>query len=127
MGARTPEELSSEFAAAIRAKDVPAALALWSEDAVLIGADGTPIRGHGAIEPALHALVDNGVALDIRLAAAFEAGDVAVGTGTLTISGADEAGRPFEHASESIVVYTRGEDGRWRIALDAPWGLPQAR
>ncbi len=125
MSARSPEQLSAEFAAAIEARDVPAALALWSEDAALIQADGNAIRGRAAIEPALRALVDNGVRLGIRLSRAFEAGDVAIGSGTLTISGLDERGRPFEHVSQSLVVYRRGVDGTWRIALDAPWGLPR--
>jgi uncharacterized protein (TIGR02246 family) len=120
----TPQQLSAEFAAAIEARDVPAALALWSHDAALIQADGQAIRGHEAIEPALRALVENGVRLDIRLARAVEAGDVAVGTGTLTITGTDADGRSFEHSSDSIVVYRRSADGGWRIALDAPWGLP---
>jgi uncharacterized protein (TIGR02246 family) len=125
MPAHSPEQLSAEFAAAIEARDVPAALALWSDDAALIQADGRAIRGHAAIEPALRALVENGVRLDIRLSRAFDAGDVAIGTGTLTISGTDPGGQRFEHASNSIVVYRRVADGSWRIALDAPWGLPE--
>jgi uncharacterized protein (TIGR02246 family) len=124
MPAHTPEQLSREFAEAIGARDVHAALALWSEDAALIQADGQAIRGHVAIESALRALVENGIYIDIRLAGAVAAGDVAIGSGTLTMSGVGADGRPFEHRSESVVVYRRGEDDRWRIALDAPWGLP---
>jgi uncharacterized protein (TIGR02246 family) len=125
MAAHTPEQLSGEFAAAIGARDVRAALALWSEEAALIAADGQPIRGHVAIESALRALVENGIDIDIRLAGAVTAGDIAIGSGTLTMRGVDTDGQPFEHRSESVVVYRRDEDDRWRIALDAPWGLPQ--
>jgi uncharacterized protein (TIGR02246 family) len=126
MGTSTPEELGREFAAAIRARDVEAALALWSEQATLIQADGQAIRGRAAIEPALRALIDNGIELDITVASIVTADDVAVGSGTLAISGTGANGEVFEHRSESVVVYRRGEDGRWRIALDAPWGLPRS-
>lgn len=121
----TPQELSEAFAAAIAARDVCAALDLWDEDAALIQADGEAIRGRDAIEPALRALVDNGIALEIDLSRSFQAGDVAVGVGTLTMRGNGHDGERFEQRSDSIVVYRRGPDGRWRIALDAPWGLPR--
>jgi uncharacterized protein (TIGR02246 family) len=123
--ATSPEELSAAFAAAIEARDVDGALALWEADAALIQADGEAVRGREAIEPALRALVENGIALEIDLARAFTAGDVAVGVGTLTMRGNGHDGEPFEQRSDSIVIYRRGPDGHWRIALDAPWGLPR--
>jgi ketosteroid isomerase-like protein len=59
----------------------------------------------------------------IELRGLFVAGDVATATGTLTLSGTGHDGRPFAQSSSSVVVYRRSVDG-WRIALDAPWGLP---
>ena len=122
----TPEELSAAFAAAIAARDVTAALELWDEDAALIQASGEAVRGRAAIEPALRALVENGVSLEINLERSFTAGDVAVGVGTLTMRGHGHDGEPFEQRSDSLVVYRRGSDGGWRIAMDAPWGLPRS-
>jgi uncharacterized protein (TIGR02246 family) len=122
----TPEQLSAAFAAAIATRDVTAALELWAEDAALVQAGGEALRGRDAIEPALSALVHNGVALEIDLVRSFVAGDVAVGLGTLTMRGNGHDGEPFEQRSESLVVYRRGPDGNWRIALDAPWGLPRS-
>jgi uncharacterized protein (TIGR02246 family) len=122
----TPEELSAAFAAAMEARDVAAALELWDHDAALIDAGGEALRGREAIEPALRALIANGIALEIDLVRSFSTGDVAVGVGALTMRGHDHDGEPFEQRSESIVVYRRGPDGRWRIALDAPWGLPRS-
>jgi uncharacterized protein (TIGR02246 family) len=121
----TPEELSAAFAAAIASGDIDAALQMWAEDAALVQAGGEALRGREAIGQALRALVDNGIALQIELAHTFTAGDVAVGVGTLTMRGNGHEGEPFEQRSDSIVVYRRGPDGRWRIALDAPWGLPR--
>ena len=123
--AATPEELAAAFAAAITAGDVPAALELWDADAALVDAGGEAIRGREAIAPVLQALVDNQITLEAVLARAVTTGDLALGVGTLTMRGNGHEGEPFEQRSESIVVYRRGADGRWRIALDAPWGLPR--
>jgi uncharacterized protein (TIGR02246 family) len=122
--AASPEQLSQDFASAINARDVAAAADLWIEDAAIVQPDGQVTRGRDAVASALRALMDNGVTMHIELSGLFEAGDVAAATGTLTLSGSDQDGRPFEHSSSSVVVYSRGADG-WRIALDAPWGLPQ--
>jgi len=83
------------------------------------------VRGREAIEGALRALVEHGVVLQITLRQTFDAGDVALATGTLTMTGNGYDGAPFRARSDALVVYRRGGDGRWRIALDAPWGLPQ--
>jgi uncharacterized protein (TIGR02246 family) len=120
----SPEDLFEAFAATINARDVPAAAELWIEDATIVAADGTTMRGRDAIADALQALVDNGVKLDIEPGKVFIAGDVAVVLGTLTLNGTGADGQPFAQRSNSVVVYSRGPDG-WRIALDAPWGFPQ--
>jgi uncharacterized protein (TIGR02246 family) len=121
--ASSPEDLSQAFAAAMNAHDVGAALELWSDDAAIVQPDGRMTRGRDAIAGALQALVDNGVKLHIELGAIFAAGDVATAIGTLTLNGTGHDGRPFAQSSSSVVVYARAADG-WRIALDAPWGLP---
>jgi uncharacterized protein (TIGR02246 family) len=121
----TPEDLSAAFAAALARGDVEAALEMWVEDATIITADGEPVRGREAIGVALRGLIDNGADVGIELKRTIAAGDVALGLGTLTLSGVGEDGESFRHESSSTVIYTRGADRRWRIALDAPWGLPQ--
>jgi uncharacterized protein (TIGR02246 family) len=124
--AGSPEELSASFARALARGDVNAALELWIEDATILTAAGEPMRGREAIGAALRALVDNGAHVEIELSRTITAGDVAVGLGTLTLSGTATGGAAFRQQSSSTVIYSRGADGRWRIALDAPWGLPDA-
>lgn len=124
MSAASPEALSASFAAAINGGDADAALALWAHDAVIVGADGQSLSGHEQIAPALRALVSNGTQVEIEISRLYVAGDVAVVAGTLTITGTGQTA--FRTRSQSTVVYKRGDDGRWRIALDAPWGLPAA-
>jgi ketosteroid isomerase-like protein len=119
----SPEMLAAAFTAAINAGDVPAALELWLGDGALAQPDGTALRGRGAIESALQALVDNRVTLEIAIAGVLSAGDVAIVHGTLTLNGVGFDGEPYSQSSDSVVVYQRGPEG-WRIAIDAPWGLP---
>jgi uncharacterized protein (TIGR02246 family) len=119
-----PEQVAHAFAAAIARRDVAGALALWREDAAIVAADGSLLRGREQIVRALDALVRNGTDVAVHVARVFEAGGIALATGTLTLSG-DGADGPFQQHSDSTVVYARGADGRWRIALDAPWGLPR--
>jgi ketosteroid isomerase-like protein len=91
----------------------------------IVRPDGDRTRGRAEIAAALKALLDNGVTVKIEVASIFAAGDVAVATGTFNVNGTGADGQPFDSRSSSVVVYTRADDG-WRIALDAPWGLPQA-
>jgi uncharacterized protein (TIGR02246 family) len=120
----TPEQLSAAFAAALGRGDIDAALEMWSEDAAIVDPNGEPVRGRAAIGAALRGLIDNGARVEIELTRTIAAGDVAVGVGTLTLSGNGHDGSRYRQRSSSTVIYRRGEDGRWRIALDAPWGLP---
>ncbi len=126
MPAASPEDLSAAFAAAINSRDVPAALELWSEDAAILTPDGQALRGREAIGAALHALADNGASVQVEVSELFTAGDLALATGTLTLSGLDGEGNPYTQQSQSVVTYLRGADGYWRVAIDAPWGLPSA-
>ncbi len=119
MAAATAGEVAEAFAAAVARRDLDGALSMWSEDAAIVAADGSLLAGRDAIREALRALLSNGTEVRIEVAHIFEAGDVALATGSLTLSG-----EGFEQRSDSSVVYARGADGRWRIALDAPWGLP---
>ncbi len=121
----SPEQIPAALAKAVNERDLDAALALWADDAVIVQPDGSQTRGRDAVALTMQALIDSGVTLDIRLAAVFATGDVATASGTLTLNGTGADGEPFAQRSSSVVVYSRGADG-WRIALDAPWGLPTA-
>jgi uncharacterized protein (TIGR02246 family) len=120
----SPHALAARFAAAINDGDVAAALELWLDDASLVQADGTALQGRATIAPALQALVDHRIAFRVQLTRLFTAGNIALGLGTLTMSGRNGHGEDFEQASSSVVVYARDSAGTWRIAIDAPWGLP---
>jgi uncharacterized protein (TIGR02246 family) len=122
MSASSPEALSAAFAHAINARDVEAALELWIEDAAILRPDGQTVRGLDAIATALHALVDNGANVKVEVSQLFSAGDVALATGTLTLSGSDAHGNPYTQQSRSVVIYCRGQDDRWRLGHRRPLG-----
>jgi uncharacterized protein (TIGR02246 family) len=122
--ASSPEAVSAAFAAAINSRDLDAALELWVADAAIIRPDGDCTRGREAIAPALQALVDHDVTLQIDVANMFAAGEVAIATGTFTLRGTGADGHAFAERSSSVVVYARTANG-WQIAIDAPWGLPR--
>jgi uncharacterized protein (TIGR02246 family) len=125
MHANSPTALSASFAAAMRTGDLESAVALWHPDAAIIQPDGRLVSGREAVAAALKALIDNGVTLTIEIAAVYDAGETALGIGTLTMRASNGGGDgDFEHSSEALVIYRRDDDGGWRIALDAPWGLP---
>jgi ketosteroid isomerase-like protein len=124
MATADPEALPRAFAAAMSAGDVDAALELWVENPLVIQPDGSALRGRVAVEQALRDAVAHGVSFQIDVSAMYVSGDIALTRGTLTLrAGAGEDA--FEHVSHGTVVYARGGDG-WRIAIDAPWGLPAA-
>jgi uncharacterized protein (TIGR02246 family) len=120
----SPAELSAAFAEALAARDVERAMELWVEDPTILTPNGEAVQGRAAITAALRALVENGAEVQIELTRTVAAGDVALGLGTLTLSGIGADGEPFSQRSSSAVIYSRGADGGWRVAIDAPWGLP---
>ncbi len=126
MPTATPADLLAAFLAAVNARDLDAAVELWREDAVIVQPDGRPLRGRQAVAEALRALIESSVELQTEVASIVEAGDIALVSGTLTLSvqNGDAPDGRFTSRSSSVVVYKREPDG-WRIALDAPWGLPQ--
>lgn len=121
----SPAAVTLAFAAAIEAGDLEAALGCWHADAVFVTADGSEVAGAAAIRGVFATLIESGTGFSPAFAGVHVAGDTAVGHGELTLRGRGPDGAPFEASSRFVVVYARDGDGAWRIALDAPWGLPE--
>jgi uncharacterized protein (TIGR02246 family) len=122
----SPAELSAAFAEALAQHDVERAMELWVEEPTILTPAGEAVQGRAAIAAALEVLVANGTDVKIDLRRSITAGDVALGLGTLTLSGIGSDGKPFSQQSTSAVIYKRCSDGAWRVAIDAPWGLPES-
>jgi len=121
----SPAELSTAFAEALARRDVQRAMELWVEEPTILTPSGEEVQGRAAIAAALEVLVANGTDVKIELKRSVTAGDIALGLGTLTLSGIGADGEAFSQSSSSAVIYKRGSDGVWRVAIDAPWGLPE--
>lgn len=122
---RSPAALSAAFGQALARGDLDGAMEMWAEDASIVNPAGEVVKGREAIGAVLAALIDHGAEVGIEVTRIVEAGSVALGLGTLTlgVNGAD--GERFHQRSSSAVIYSRAADGRWQLAIDAPWGLPQ--
>jgi len=123
MAAVGPAEIAQAFTAAINRRDLAAALELWDERACVVAPAGEAIVGRAAIARVLAAMIEHGAQVQIDLGVVHEAGDVALASGTVTVT----AGDGYATRSHALAVYARGGDGRWRLAIDAPWGLPELR
>lgn len=118
----SPAAVSRTFVAAINAGDLPGALRLYDEHAVMLASDGHCARGAQAISELLAGIVSMHVQMETQVTRVVQAGDVAVASERWTMRLRDPDGGSVEQHGESIVLFTRGHDG-WRFAIDAPWGL----
>jgi uncharacterized protein (TIGR02246 family) len=119
--AASPTDLVGKLADAITSGDLPAAAALWEPDACIVAPDGSTLaRGSEAVMSVLGAMIEHGTRFEAEVLDVYTAGDLALVTGDLTLTASDGS----TQRSRSLVVHRRHANGEWRIALDAPWGLP---
>jgi uncharacterized protein (TIGR02246 family) len=111
----------SAWLAAVQSGDVDSALSFWAEDAHVIAPGEPPYIGRDAIRQMLLAgLATLGFSVtwettDIVVA---PSGDVAYsfGTNAFTIPSPDGSLATLE--GQGVVVWRKGEDGRWRCVVD---------
>lgn len=125
MTADSPRAVAQALAEAINAGDAQSVRELWNEDAMVIAPDGSQTVGREAIGRVLEQLVASETKMRIELHMIHATQDTAVALGTLTLTAPNlEGGPPLISRGDSLVVYTRGSDGAWRISIDYPWGAP---
>lgn len=107
---------------AINRGDLPAAVALYEPNAVLVVRPGQVARGAAEIRDALAGFVALKATLRSQAQRVLEAHDVALYLGRWSLRGTDPTGRAVLLSGESTDVLRRQPDGRWLIALDNPWG-----
>lgn len=116
-------DVPATFARAFNAGTPEAVLALYEPDAVLIADGGGEARGE-ALVAALRAHLALGLPIDVRVRRVVEQRDVALLVVDWSIGGEGRDAAPAI-AGVATDVVRRGEDGRWRYAIDNPLGLGQ--
>ena len=123
MGARTPEEVDRQFAAALNAGNVEALVALYEPDATLTPQPGTNVKGHAAIREALSGFIAAKPHITLAPRVVAQTGDLALVSAEwqLNLTGPD--GKPASMGGKSVEVVRRQRDGTWLFAMDEPFGV----
>jgi enoyl-CoA hydratase/carnithine racemase/ketosteroid isomerase-like protein len=120
MSVHDPTELARLFAERASAGDVEGLLALYESDATLVGPDGEPASGEGAMRELLQGLLAATPTITpIGSPEVVMAADVALMSGRFQMSfGGDPGGAGVEGSSTEVA--RRQADGTWLYAIDHP-------
>ena len=116
-----PDEVAQavdEFVAHVNAGELDAAMQHYEADAVFAPEPGTLVEGAPAIRAALAQLIASRAVVRTQGRTVMRSRDLALyqSTWALLVGGA------AVQEAQSSDVLRRGGDGRWRIAIDNPWG-----
>jgi uncharacterized protein (TIGR02246 family) len=120
MAASSPEENGPLFQTLMDTRDLEGLVALYAEDAVLLGEGGTSHVGRDAIREYLKRIFEFEVAPTLHPVAVATEGDLAYERSRWTLTFPDENGKDTQIEGISVVVLRREADGEWRIAIDDP-------
>jgi uncharacterized protein (TIGR02246 family) len=111
--------VNQEFAAAIRAQDASKVGELYTEDALLMPPNESPLRGRAAVVAYFAGLLKGGkVDLALKSGSARLDGSLGYDAGQYRFELAPAGGTPVHDEGKYLVVLRKGPDGRWRMAVD---------
>ena len=119
-------QLRDAWVAAANRDDAAAIGAMYTEDAILIGADGVVNNGRAAIQSALAAQLPATSDLKVTEATAAVSGDVRYETGTYTQRFQTPGGTQTDLSGAYLVVTQKQSDGTWKIVRHGSWANPPA-
>ena len=123
MAARTPEDLDRLFAIALNAGDIEGLVRLYEPEAAMRPGPGQVVQGLAAIRAGLAGFVAMKPTLTITAKVLGQCNEIALMTGTWTLTGTGADGSPVTMAGQSVEVARRQADGTWLYVIDTPWGL----
>lgn len=120
--AEPPESVALAFARAFNARDLDALLALYPAGSVFVPSPGRALTTRDAIRQALEGFLAIGLPIAMAVRHVYGTGDTALLVVDWTIRGTGADGRAVELSGTGTDVVRRGADGRWRYAVDNPFG-----
>ena len=122
MLARTPQEAVDLADAAFNRGDLEGMLAFYEEGAVMLFAPGQLVSGKAAIRGLLKMLLRANLVAKHDRSYVIESGDLALWTSAWSVTGTRPDGTPISQKARGSVIFRRGSDGGWRVAVENPWG-----
>lgn len=117
----TPHDVPAAFAARFKAGE-PALLAdLFPDGSLLVPTPGRPVAGP-EILAGLSAHLGLGLPVEVALRHVYQADDIALLIVDWRIAGVSVEGDEVDITGTATDVVRRGADGRWRYAIDNPFG-----
>ncbi len=114
------EAANATWATSLVAADVPAILANYADDGVMMQSGMPAVSGRAAIEEAMKGMV---AAMKVD-SAAFTmndlkvSGDLAVETGSYRMTMTPTGGAPMNDAGKYVTVWQKQADGSWKVIRD---------
>jgi uncharacterized protein (TIGR02246 family) len=124
--AERPEDVPMVFAERFNSGDAAAVAEVYEGGAVFVPAPGSPLTGQEA-RTANERFLALGVPISVRPRHVYSVGDLALLIVDWVIDGLDRDGRQVHVEGTATDVARRGEDGRWRYAIDNPFGVAQVQ
>ena len=123
MGTPTPQEIHTQFAAALNRGDLEALCDLYEPGATIVPQPGQePVQGLAGIRQVLQGFIAMRTRIDIETVWVVECGDTALLRSRHQLVGAGPDGSPIEMLGSGSAVLRRQADTGWRYVIDHPWG-----
>ncbi len=120
--AERPEDVPAVFAARFNSGDARAVAEVYESGAVFVPEPGSSLTGQ-ELHAANGRFLALGLPITVRPRHVYTTGDVALLIVDWTIDGTDRDGLPVHIEGTATDVARRGQDGRWRYAIDSPFGV----
>ncbi|MGC7094820.1 YybH family protein [Amycolatopsis lurida] len=116
-----PHNHHARYSAAFNAADPAALDSLYEDTAVLVPRPGLPLTGQDREAAGRH-LLSWGLPIQAKTRHTYVAGDLALLIVDWSIRGTATDGTEVDLTGAASDVLRRGADGRWRYAIDNPFG-----
>lgn len=124
MAVQSPEEAVRGMIESFNNRDLDAFVSFYEPGATLVAQPGQVASGEAEIREAMGGFL----ALEGRMEiepepTVIRAGDIALVSGSWTLTGTGPDGEPVTMSGRTVDVVRRQPDGTWRWVIDVPFGI----